>query len=104
MPDSNDNNPDSDAFHQIDPNYGRIECINRSYKECGKNLVLLTILKANPNLESNVKSFEYSQWCWQKKTARTRKLVLEKKSGTLLEIVTLFAKQLEGLGLSHFFL
>ena len=95
--DSNDNNPDSDAFHQIDPNYGRIECINRSCKECGKNLVLLTILKANPNLESNVKSFEYSQWCWQKKTARTRKLVLEKKSGTLLEIVTLFAKQLEGL-------
>ena len=94
---SNDNNPDSDAFHQIDPNYGRIECINRSCKECGKNLALLTILKANPNLESNVKLFEYSQWCWQKKTARTRKLVLEKKSGTLLEIVTLFAKQLEGL-------
>ena len=95
--DSNNNNPDSDTFHQIDPNYGRIECINRSCKECGKNLVLLTIMKANPNLESNVKSFEYSQWCWQKKTARTRKLVLEKKSGTLLEIVTLFAKQLEGL-------
>ena len=59
--DSNDSNTDSDTCHQIDPNYGHIECINRNCKQCGKNFVLLTVLKANPNVESNVKLFEYSQ-------------------------------------------
>ena len=64
--DNNDSDSNSDACHQIDPNYGHIECINRSCKQCGKNLILLTILKANPNVESNAKLFEYSQWCWKK--------------------------------------
>ena len=95
--DSNESDADSDTCHQIDPNYGRIECINRSCKQCGKNLVLLTILKANPNVESNVKLVEYSQWCWQKKNAKTRTLVLEKKNGTVVDIITLFAAQLDAL-------
>ena len=57
-------------------------------------------MKANPKTESNDKLFEYSQWCWKKKTAKTREtrtFILEKKNGTLINIITLFAKQLDGL-------
>ena len=102
--DSHDGVTDSDAYHQIDPNYGRIECINRSCKKCGKNLVLLKILNANSDLESNAAVHEYSQWVWVKKfpKAKTRQLVLQQKSGTLLDIVTSFAKQLEDLAFHIF--
>ena len=67
--DSNDNNADSnvterDAYHQIDANYGQIECINRSCKNCGKDLVLMKLLKANPELESDPNWYDYSQWSW----------------------------------------
>ena len=88
-------NPDNDTCHQIETNYGCIECINRSSKECGKNLVLLTILKANLKHESNEKLSKYSQWCWKKNTAKTRTLVMEKKRGTPIEIITLFKTQLD---------
>ena len=54
--DSNaDCNADRDAFHQIDARCGRIECINRSCKACGKNLVMMKILRENPDIESNVR-------------------------------------------------
>ena len=96
--DSNaDCNADRDAFHQIDARCGRIECINRSCKACGKNLVMMKILRENPDIESNVKMYEYEQWEWVRKTAKTRRLENHKLIGTVLDIVTLFAKQLEGL-------
>ena len=92
--DSNDNNADSniterDAYHQIHPNYGRIECINRSCKNCGKDLVLMKLLKANPELESDPNWYDYSQWSWEKKGPKSRKLVLQRQKGTLYEIVCL---------------
>ena len=88
---------DCDGFHQINPRYGRIECINRSCKACGKNLVMMKILRENPDIESNVKMYEYEQWVWVRKTPKTRKLENQKIMGTVLDIVTLFAEQLDGL-------
>ena len=86
-----------DAYHQIDPNYGQIECINRSCKACGKNLVVYKILKCNPSIETDPTQFDYSQWLFEKKGPKSRKLVLQKLKGTLYQIVTEFASQLEDL-------
>ena len=92
-----DSDANSDAFHLTDCNYGQIECINQSCKTCGKSLVLLKILKDNPDLETSEKVYEFNQWCWIRKTIKTRSLVLQKKFGTLLDIVTLFASLLQEL-------
>ena len=81
--DSNDSNANSnstqDAYHQIDANYGQIECINRSCKQCGEQLVLFKIVIANPEIKSDPTLYNYNQWCWVKKSPKLRKLVLEKK-------------------------
>ena len=86
-----------DPYHQVDENYGRIECINRSCKECGKQLVVLKIATENPQIESDPTLYDYKQWCFVRKSPKVRKLVLQDKRGTLYQIVTLFAEQLQDL-------
>ena len=96
--DSNaDSNVVPDPYHQVDENYGRIECINRSCKECGKQLVVLKIATENPQIESDPTLYDYKQWCFVRKSPKVRKLVLQDKRGTLYQIVTLFAEQLQDL-------
>ena len=87
--DSNHNNADSnvtewDAYHQIHPNYGRIECINRSCKNCGKDLVLMKLLKANPELESDPNWYDYSQWSWEEKGSEIKKAGTAKTKGRIV--------------------
>ena len=92
-----DSNAVPDPYHQVDGNYGRIECINRSCKECGKELVMLKIATENPEIQTDPTLYHYKQWCFVKKSPKVRKLVLEDKRCTLYQIVTLFAEQLQGL-------
>ena len=57
----------------------------------------MKLLKANPELESNPNWYDYSQWSWKKKGLKSRKLVLQREKGTLYEIVSMFASQLQEL-------
>ena len=57
----------------------------------------MKLLKANPELESDPNWYDYSQWSWEKKGPKSRKLVLQRQEGTLYEIVSMFASQLQEL-------
>ena len=57
----------------------------------------MKLLKANPELESDPNWYDYSHWSWEKKGPKSRKLVLQRQKGTLYEIVSMFASQLQEL-------
>ena len=44
----------SDVFHQIDPSYGRIECITRSCKICGTDKLKLSLLEQNLGIDLRI--------------------------------------------------
>ena len=94
---TNSNANSHSAYHQIDPNYGQIECVKRSCKECGKNLVLFKNLEYNPNLETDPAPYEYIANGTGQKGSKVQKVGAPKKNGTLYQIVTIFASQLDDL-------
>ena len=49
-----------DSFHQINPDYGKVQCITRNCLDCSVDKVQLKILEENPNLYDDVNTIQWN--------------------------------------------
>lgn len=120
-----DSEAESDAFHVVDPRYGRLDCISRNCRKCGVDLLMIEILRANNNIEGDETVVTWGRWEMtdpdEKHTAKKKKsdgksdgkgdtqekkvkkrLDIVEKEGTKFELLTVFMKDLSKLS-NHLF-
>ena len=56
-----------DSFHQINPNYGKVQCIARNCQNCGIAKIQLKVRQANPNLQEDENIIKWNRWVWVEK-------------------------------------
>ena len=94
-----------DSFHQINPDYGKVQCTTRNCLDCGVDKVQLKILEENPNLYDDVNTIQWNQWIWVEKFpgASGKKMILSTKHGIRKDLLEMFLADLKSLS-HHLFL
>ena len=89
----------NDSFHQINPEYGKIECITRNCSKCGATKLQLHILQQNPNIDSNPNIIQWNRWIWVEKFpgAKAKKLIMKTEQGTRKQLLDIFLSDLQSL-------
>ena len=93
------------SFHQINPDYGKVQCITQNCLNCGVDKVQLKILEENPNLYDDVNTIQWNQWIWVEKFpgASSKKMILSTKQGIRKDLLEMFLDDLKSLS-HHLFL
>ena len=98
--DSSDSQNDRiNSFHQINPDYGQVQCITHNCLNCGVDKVQLKILEQNPNLYEDVNTIQWNCWVWVEKFpgATTKRMILSTKQGTQKDLLEIFLDDLKSL-------
>ena len=95
----NSQNDRSNSFHQINPDYGKVQCITRNCLNCGVDKVQLKILEENPNLYDDVNTIQWNRWIWVEKFpgASGKKMILSTKQGIWKDLLEMFLADLKSL-------
>ena len=96
---SNSQNDRINSFHQINPDYGKVQCITHNCLNCGVEKVQLKILEQNPNLYEDVNTIQWNCWVWVEKFpgATTKRMILNTKQGTRKDLLEIFLDDLKSL-------
>ena len=89
----------NDSLHQMNRDYGKIECITRNCSRCGSSSVQLEILQANPDIDSNPNLIQWNRWIWIKKfpSAKNKTLILRTHQGTRKQLLDIFLSDLDSM-------
>ena len=64
---SDSSDSENDSFHQINPNYGMVQCITYNCLNCGVEKVQLKVLESNPLLCDDANIIQWNRWVWVEK-------------------------------------
>ena len=89
----------SDSFHQINPEYGKVQCITRNCHYCGIDKVQLNVLQANPDLHDDCNIIQWNRWIWVEKFpgSTQKKMILKTEQGTRKQLFCVFLDDLKSL-------
>ena len=98
--DSDRNNCENDrfdSFHQINPEYGKIQCITHNCQSCGVESVHLKVLEENADLQADVNTIQWNRWFWIEKYPTLKKMILKMEQGTQKDLLQVFLQDLKTL-------
>lgn len=100
--DSNAGSNDS-PLHQVDPEYGHLNCILRHCEKCGPGFVALDIVKANKGLRESKELVTWKKWEFVvNPETKFRRLELVTHASTRLELVKQYCEDLRSMSFHLF--
>ena len=90
---------ENDSFHQINPDYGKVQCITQNCQNCGTEKIQLKVLQANPNLQADESIIQWNRWVWVEKFpgSTTKKMILRTEQDTRKDLLDVFLDDLKSL-------
>ena len=87
----------TDSFHQINPEYSKVQCITRNCQHCGIDKVQLKVLQANPDLQDDCNIIQWNRWIWVEKFpgSTQKKMILKTEQGTRKKLLNIFLNDLK---------
>ena len=96
---SDSSDSENDSFHQINPDYGMVQCITRNCLNCGVKKVQLKVLESNPLLCDDANVIQWNRWVWVEKYpgSSQKKMILKTELGTQKELLDVFLGDLKSM-------